>query len=119
VLGCNSRCRRELTAGDVRAFYSLEFSGRYSRIEIAANLSKGDLPHTSAKAITDQGALVHNGLSLEVLVARKCQRFPDSAHSACGFFLTLLTLTSGADNCIGLVAKVGGKLAMRGHYLAG
>jgi hypothetical protein len=26
VLGCNSPCRRELTAEDVRAFYGLEFS---------------------------------------------------------------------------------------------
>jgi len=30
----------------------------------------------------------------------------------------LLALASGSDNCIGLMAEVGGELAMRGHHFA-
>ena len=69
--------RRELTTRQVRPFHCLEFSGSNSGIKMVANLGIVDLAHASPESIPEQGPLIDNGLSLEVFVARKSQRFPD------------------------------------------
>ena len=76
MLGGNGLGRCELTTGHVRPFDSLKFSGRNSSIQIAANLGIGDVAHAAAESVANQGPLVYDGLALEVLVARKRQRFP-------------------------------------------
>ncbi len=119
MLGGNSLGRCELATGHVRPFYCLEFSGCNSSIQIAANLRIGDVAHAASESITNQGPLVYDGLALEILVARKSQRFPNPIDGICGLLLMLLALPCGADNSIRLVAEVGGKLAVRGHHFAG
>ena len=129
---CPSRTRRRifllgfdgLGGGELAGRYALlplddlKFPGGQAGIKIGANLGIGDLAHAAAEPIADQGAFIYDGLALEVLVAGKGERFPDTVNRVHGLLLMLKPLARRADNGIGLVAEVGGELAMRGHDLA-
>jgi hypothetical protein len=49
-----------------------------SDLERAYSARQKDLAHATAEGIADDGPLIHHGLTLEVFVAGKRDRFPDS-----------------------------------------
>jgi hypothetical protein len=101
----------------VHPFHGPEFSGRDSGIKIAANLGVGDLTHASPESIPDQRSFIDNSFSLEVLIARKRDRFPYTVMCVVGFLLVLCSFSSGANHGVCLVSKVCSELAMRSHHL--
>src|SRR5258707_3138276 len=52
----------------------LKFSGSHSGVKIGADLGMSDLAHAAAEPIADERTFIHNGLTLEVLVAGKGDR---------------------------------------------
>ena len=99
----------------LRTLDDLEFSGGQAGIQVAAYLGIGDLAHAAAEAVADQRPLIDDSLALEVLVAGKSQRLPHAVNGVDGLLLMLKPFARGADDGFGLVAEVGGELAMRRH----
>jgi hypothetical protein len=84
-------------------------------IEIGSHLTVGDLAHATAQGIADQGSLINDGLTLEILVAGICNRFPDPLLRVHFLGLTPRAFARHANHSIRLVAVFGGEPAMRGH----
>jgi hypothetical protein len=85
----------------------------------AANLRISSVAHTAPESITDQDSLVYDSLALEILIARKSQRFSGPINGIGGPLSMLLPLSCGSNNSIRLVSEVGGKFAVRSHHFAG
>ena len=84
-------------------------------VKVAAYLGISHLAHAAAEPVADQCPFIDDSLALEVLVAGKSQRLAHAVEGVDGFLLMLKPLTRGANDGFGLVAEVGGELAMRRH----
>jgi hypothetical protein len=78
-----------------------------------------DLAHAAAERIADERTFIHNGLTLEVLVAGKGDRFSNTLKRVNGFLLVLTPFMCGANNSLCLVPKVCGQLPVGGHDFSG
>src|SRR4029077_4405384 len=80
----------ELTARNaLGALDDLKFPGTQAGVEIGAELGMGDLAHAATEPVTDQRTLINNSLALEVLVARKGERFSNMLKRVEGLLLML------------------------------
>jgi len=118
-LGFNGPGRSELASRRVLAIDDLKLAGRKTRCEIAAHLSIGYLAHAAAERIADDCPLIHDGFALEVLVAGKGHGLTNALLRVRLSGWVLGPFVGCAHHGIGLVAVLGGKLAMCGHDLAG
>jgi hypothetical protein len=79
-----------------------------------------DLPaHAAPESVTNQCPLIDDCLSLKILVPRKGKRFPYAVERIGRLLLLLDSLACRAHDSVGLVAEVGGELAMRSHHFGG
>src|ERR1022692_2363739 len=73
---CNGFGGGELTARNgLGPLDDLKFSGSQPGGKLGAALGMGDLAHAAAEPVAYQRTFIHNSLALEVLVARKGERF--------------------------------------------
>ena len=71
----------ELTARNaLLSLDDLEFPGSQAGVKMGADLGMSDLAHAATQPIADQRTFIDNRLALEVLVAGKSERFPDTVH---------------------------------------
>src|ERR1022692_1762578 len=109
----------ELTAGNaLRALDDLKFPRSQAGVKMGADLGMGDLAHAAPEPVANQRTFIDNRLALEVLVARKSERFSNTVKRVGGLLLMLRPFTCRAHNRLGLVPKVCRQLAVRGHHLA-
>jgi hypothetical protein len=97
----------------------LKFSGSHSGVKIGADLGMSDLAHAAAEPIADERTFIHNGLTLEVLVAGKGDRFSNSLKGVGGLLLMLTSFPRRPNNGFGLVSKVCRQLPVGGHDFSG
>ena len=70
---------RKLTARyTVRPLHDSKFPGSQASFKIGADLTVCDLSHAASEPVADQRTFIYNSLALEVLVARKGERFSNS-----------------------------------------
>ena len=67
-----------LTRCTLRPLHDSKFPGSQSSFKIGADLTVRDLSHAASEPVADQRTFIHNSLALEVLVARKGERFSNS-----------------------------------------
>ena len=97
----------------------LKFTGREAGIQVAAHLGVGDFSHAATETVADQGTLIYHGFALEVFVAGESNRLASAINRVDGLLLVLKSLVSSTNDGLGLVAEVGGELAMCRHDFAG
>src|SRR5271157_4038418 len=100
------------------SFHDLKFPGSQTSLKIVADLSMGDLTHATAEPVADQRTLIHNRLTLKVLVASKGQRFSNAVKNVDWPLLMLRPFTRRSYNGVRLVSKVCSQLSVCGHHLA-
>jgi hypothetical protein len=109
----------EVTTGNAfRSLNDLKFPGSQTSLKIGANLSVGDLTHTTAEPVADQRTFIHDRLPLKVLVTSKGQRFSNAVKNVDWPLLMLRPFTRRAYNSVRLVPKVCGQFSVCCHHLA-
>jgi hypothetical protein len=114
---------RELSGGIVLLpRHKLELARREPRLYTGADLPKGGFPHAAPQCVAENSAVIGNGLALEAALAGKGYSL---LRSQAGFFGSTIyrSLTAALaglrNNPIRLVAKLGGKFAVRTQNFSG
>src|ERR1700676_3397194 len=106
----------ELTARNApRPLNDLEFPRSQAGLKIDPDLGMGNFAHAATQPVADQSTFINNRLALEVLVAGKGERFPNTLKRVDRFFLMLRPFTRCTDHSLGLVSEVCRQLPVRGH----